>query len=78
MTQCKFLDSSRYCFNILNYLEQRDERRNFLVPVNYKRLGLTNYRAIIKVPMDLSTCKKNLLKKKYISYEKFIEDLSLI
>ena len=48
---------------------------NFAEPVPYQELGLTNYPILIKKPMDLSTCRKNLTKGRYTAYKDFYADI---
>jgi hypothetical protein len=40
----------------------------FRDPVPWKDLGLNDYPEIIKKPMDLTSCRKKLVKSKYKSY----------
>jgi hypothetical protein len=46
--------------------------------VPWKDLGLSDYPEVIKRPMDLTTCRRNLSKNKYKSYADFFADLQLI
>lgn len=50
----------------------------FLEPVDYIGLGLNDYLTIVKIPMDISTIKKNLVNKKYFSVQEIIDDIMLI
>jgi len=59
-------------------LEEDNNAAEFKDPVPWRDLGLQDYPQIIKKPMDLGTCKKNLLKNKYASYQAFLDDLQLI
>jgi hypothetical protein len=49
-----------------------------LEPVDWKGLGLPDYPAIVKNPMDLSTVKSKLLKGDYSSFDDLFADLQLI
>lgn len=64
--------------NLLKEIEQNPAAINFAEPVPYMELGLTNYPQIIKRPMDISTCRKNLAKCRYNSYKEFFADIQLI
>ena len=50
---------------IFDEIENNPNSFEFREPVDWKELGLNEYPKLIKKPMDLSTCKKNLLKNKY-------------
>ena len=47
-------------------------------PVDVEGLGLTNYRAVIHKPMDLSTVKANLKANVYSLLSEFVADVRLI
>mgnify|MGYP000132617731 CR=1 FL=1 len=51
---------------------------SFLLPVDWRSLGLANYTEIVKRPMDLGTVEDNLLSNKYLTLEDFLTDLDLI
>lgn len=63
---------------IVKSLEKLPEAVNFLKPVDFKALGLTDYPIIIKNPMDLSTVRKKIKSDKYSTVEEVLEDLMLI
>ncbi|MEE4248902.1 MAG: hypothetical protein V2I33_26320 [Kangiellaceae bacterium] len=46
--------------NVIRELERHDCSPDFLKPVPWKKLGLLNYKDVIKRPMDLSTVKRYL------------------
>jgi hypothetical protein len=64
--------------SLIKHLENQVEAFEFLKPVDYKALGLDDYPAIIKKPMDLSTVKKNLKNNKYALMSDLLSDLNLI
>lgn len=64
--------------NLLKDIEENPAAINFAEPVPYLELGLTNYPQIIKRPMDISTCRKNLAKARYNNYKEFFGDIQLI
>ena len=47
----------------------------FLEPVAWEELGLLDYTAIVKKPMDLLTIKENLNKGVYPTFEAFFADI---
>ena len=49
-------------------IEEDPKSYEFRDPVPWKELGLNDYPEIIKKPMDLRTCRKNLIKSKYKTY----------
>jgi len=59
-------------------LETEKNAGPFLFPVDWKKMGIYDYPQIVKKPMDLSTLKKNLQKRKYEYLEEFTADLQLI
>ena len=59
-------------------IEENPSSYEFRDPVPWKELGLNDYPEIIKKPMDLSTCRKNLVKHKYKSYQELFTDMQLI
>lgn len=70
---------------IIDLLKEENKAIEFLEPVDYNSrsilttaLGLTNYRKIIKKPMDLSTVTSNLAKSKYKKLINAFEDIQLI
>ena len=59
-------------------IEENPSSYEFRDPVPWKELGLNDYPEIIKKPMDLSTCRKNLVKSKYKCYADLFSDMQLI
>jgi hypothetical protein len=49
-------------------IEEDPKSYEFRDPVPWKELGLNDYPEIIKKPMDLRTCRKNMVKGKYKNY----------
>jgi hypothetical protein len=56
-------------------LIENEESVEFRKPVYYKALGLDDYKAIIKKPMDLNAIKRNLNNSKYKYVEDFLLDI---
>ena len=50
----------------------------FLEPVDWKKMGLTDYPSIIKYPMDLTTMATKLSNKEYKSISEFESDFRFI
>lgn len=65
------------CGNVLEKLMKHKFGWVFNVPVDVKGLGLLDYNAIIKHPMDLGTVKTRLNKTYYKSPMEFAEDVRL-
>ena len=63
---------------IFDKMEKDKNALGFLDPVDYEALGLHDYPTIVKRPMDLGTCKKNLLNGKYKIFQELMDDLNLI
>jgi hypothetical protein len=59
-------------------IEEDPRSYEFRDPVPWKDLGLNDYPEIIKKPMDLSTCRKKLVKSKYKNYAELFADMQLI
>jgi hypothetical protein len=64
--------------SLIKSLEKLPEAVNFLKPVDYKGLGLSDYPQIIKKPMDMSTIRKKLKQEKYSTIEELIDDFQLM
>ncbi|XP_065848807.1 transcription factor GTE4-like [Euphorbia lathyris] len=65
------------CSSLLDKLMKHKHGWVFNAPVDVKTLGLHDYFAIIKHPMDLGTVKTKLNKNWYKSPEEFAEDVRL-
>lgn len=63
---------------LVKQLQDLPEAREFLQPVDYKRLGLDDYPNIITYPMDLSTVEGKLDQNSYETLEQFFYDLNMI
>jgi hypothetical protein len=50
----------------------------FRQPVDFVSLGLVDYPAIIKKPMDLSTVRHKLESGQYMKYSELVNDIRLI
>lgn len=71
-------DETNKVMSLLKGLEQQDESREFLHPVDYKGLGLDDYLNIITTPMDLGTVRRNLKAGKYADVREALADVQLI
>lgn len=65
------------CVQILSKLMKHKFGWVFNVPVDTVKLGLHDYRQIVKAPMDLGTVKSNLDKNRYSSPLDFAADVRL-
>jgi len=68
-------DDLTYLQSILTAIKNNPDSTEFRNPVDWKGLGLYDYPALIKHPMDLTTCIKNLKAKKYVNVEDCINDI---
>ena len=66
------------CKKVVNELKKNKNAELFLEPVDWKGLGLTDYPAVIKKPMDLGTIAKNIESGKYSSVLDVAADVDLV
>mmetsp|Transcript_31584 Transcript_31584/g.27978 ORF Transcript_31584/g.27978 Transcript_31584/m.27978 type:complete len:200 (+) Transcript_31584:32-631(+) len=64
--------------NFLNALEKEPTIGPFMEPVDWKALGLDDYPAIVKKPMDLRSIRDRAKNDKYASLDAFYADVMLI
>jgi len=69
---------ARACRRILKTIQEHSEGYPFLEPVDWKRLGITEYPKIIKKPMDLARVERRLAQMHYSSSEGFVTDMNLV
>nr|CAB3488313.1 unnamed protein product [Digitaria exilis] len=65
------------CGQILAKLRKEKRSMWFNEPVEVDRMGLHDYHAVIKSPMDLGTVKENLAAGRYASHGAFAADVRL-
>lgn len=65
-------------YKIVCSLISRHESAVFRDPVDWKNLGLFDYREIVKNPMDLGTIKSKIENNKYTKIEDIAEDIRLV
>ena len=65
------------CGQILTRLRKDKRSVWFNAPVEVERLGLHDYHAVIKRPMDLGTVKEGLAAGRYASHDDFAADVRL-
>jgi hypothetical protein len=65
-------------YKIVCSLISRHESQVFREPVNWKELGLFDYRDIVKNPMDLGTIKTKIENNKYSKIDEIAEDIRLV
>jgi len=68
----------RRCREVMNLTKKHKFHKIFLYPVDPVRQGIPDYPDIVKNPMDLSTVKRKLDERKYISPEEFCADMRLM
>ncbi len=56
----------RQCNQLLNFAMKHDDSWAFRKPVDPERMGLTDYRSIVKEPMDLETIEQKLASSRYL------------
>ena len=68
----------RRCREVMTLTKKHKFHKIFLYPVDPVRQGIPDYPEIVKNPMDLSTVKRKLDERKYISPEEFCADMRLM
>ena len=63
---------------MLTTLQQGPDAWIFKEPVDEKKLGIADYYAVIKEPMDFSTMRDKLNQHRYRCIEEFIKDIQLV
>ncbi len=63
---------------LMAFLNSQPEIIDFVCPVEWKKLGLYDYRSIIKNPMSISLINKKFNSNKYSSIDEIIDDVKLI
>ena len=71
-------DELAQCKTLLRELKKRDQADPFLVPVDWKGLGIMDYPTIIKRPMDLGTVSAQLDAGHYSSVRDVAADVELV
>lgn len=77
-TMDKGSEEYNQCAEVLAAMKEREEAEPFLVPVDWKGLGIPDYPKIVKKPMDLGTVEERLEAGKYARPDKFAEEVRLI
>ena len=71
-------DEAGKMHQILQSLNNTFDSAPFREPVNWQEMGLLDYPAIIKNPMDLTSVKKKVDSNKYEYVEDGLDDINLI
>ena len=71
-------ESMQECYEILRFLQTREDSQPFLEPVDWQAYGLTDYPEIIQHPMDLSTIHTKLEAGQYAHPLAFAADVRLV
>lgn len=59
-------------------MQDNNDSHEFRHPVDWVRMGLTDYPQIVKNPMDLSLINKKLREDRYHTVEEVLDDIQLI
>lgn len=68
----------RKCDQLVKSLMKRSQGVHFSRPVEWKKMGLTDYPKLIKDPMDLGTVAERVGKSYYTRLEQFANDIRLV
>ena len=68
----------RKCDQLVKSLLKRSQGVHFSRPVEWKKMGLTDYPKLIKEPMDLGTVAERVTKLYYARLELFVNDVRLV
>lgn len=68
----------RKCDQLIKSLLKRSQGVHFSRPVEWKKMGLTDYPKLIKEPMDLGTVAERVGKLYYLRLEQFANDVRLV
>ena len=71
-------DALQECYEILRFLQTREDSQPFLEPVDWQAYGLTDYPEIIQHPMDLGTIQQKLEAGQYKEPSAFAADVRLV
>ena len=71
-------ESLQECYEILRFLQTREDSQPFLEPVDWQAYGLTDYPEIIQHPMDLGTIQTKLESGAYRDPHAFASDVRLV
>lgn len=63
---------------LIDEIEQDPNSAEFQEPVDFIRLGLTDYPILISKPMDINSIKRKFKTLKYSSVKEVIDDINLI
>jgi hypothetical protein len=70
--------TQRKCDQLVKSLMKRSQGVHFSRPVEWKKMGLTDYPKLIKEPMDLGTVAERVGKSYYSRLEQFANDVRLV
>merc|ERR1719181_2077915 len=69
---------AKKCDQLVKSLMKRSQGVHFSRPVEWKKMGLTDYPKLIKEPMDLGTVSERVSKSYYTRLEQFAHDIRLV
>ena len=71
-------DTMQECYDILKFLQSRDDAQPFLEPVDWELYGLHDYPEVVTHPMDLGTIQSKLEEGRYKDPSAFAADVRLV
>ena len=71
-------DTMQECFDILKFLQSRDDAQPFLEPVDWELYGLHDYPEVVTHPMDLGSIQSKLEEGRYKDPQAFASDVRLV
>lgn len=71
-------EESNRILSLVKFLEEQPESLEFLQPVDWRGMGLTDYLDVVECPMDLSTVQKKVRNEEYSRFDEALDDLVLI
>ena len=71
-------DAMQECYDILKFLQSRDDAQPFLEPVDWELYGLHDYPEVVTHPMDLGTIQGKLEEGRYKDPPAFASDVRLV
>ena len=71
-------DALQECYDILKFLQSRDDAQPFLEPVDWELYGLHDYPEVVTHPMDLGSIQSKLEEGRYKDPQQFAADVRLV
>ena len=71
-------DSMQECYDMLKFLQSREDAQPFLEPVDWELYGLHDYPEVVQHPMDLGSIQSKLEEGRYKDPQAFAADVRLV